>query len=160
MIRQPRSDALLAALAVLGAVACDNQLGVEEHRAYAVVQKYNLALPGVYAGRRPALLADLTTDAEMDRVAMIVGALAQDGKLLDARQESADVRSVTLVDAENAQVVTTERWWYRHIDERSRAEKQDARRVVYQLRYHVRKQDGVWRLDRVEVLHDETNPAT
>lgn len=125
----------------------------------AVVKEYNLLLPRAYLTKRADLVA-MATANERERLATLITGLEQRGLLLDSRQESFDIGTMTIFEPPLlADVNSTEVWWYRHVDSKSSATAQAPRRLRYQLRYRLVQSQGQWLVAHLELLKSEELPA-
>lgn len=144
---------------VLGAAHCTERMSVDEHRVRAVVRSYNLALQEAYAEKRPELLAETATPDEQSRVATLIFGLSQQGKVLESRQETLEVRSVELLGSDKAELTAQEIWWYRHYDREATKVVQEPKRAQYSIRYLLVKEGDRWLVDRLENLESADLPS-
>lgn len=147
----PRRRGRLALAGLVLAAACGPPAeSVADYEVKIAVRRYNEALPTAYARADSGLLAETATPDEMRRVEDIIGFLAQGRMVMDARQEALEAGRVTHESEAAATVEATEIWWYRHFVPGTGEVRQAPRRVRYENRYHLRRVDGRWLVDRLE----------
>ena len=144
--------AALAALLLSIAAACGPAARSPLDQAVtAAVQRYNEALVGAYARADAGALALVATPGEQQRVEDLIGFLSQGRMVLDARQESFELRGGAREERpDRASADVSEVWWYRHVVPATGEVKQAPRRVRYVNRYNLVRVDGRWLVDRLQ----------
>jgi len=137
---------------------CTKRASVEEHRVRAVTASYNQALPGVYATKALEPLDGIATEDEIGRLYSIILGLSQRGLILDSRQESFHAESLEIPAADAAELVSTEVWWYRHVNPDTNAVAQAPRRVHYKIRYQLIRMKERWLVNRLNLLESRNLP--
>lgn len=160
MTRPIRNGRLLALAVVLLAPGCGPRAeSVADYEVKIAVRRYNEALPAAYGRADAGRLAETATPDEMQRVEDLIGFLAQGKMVMDARQEAFEAVRVARESETAATVEATEIWWYRHWVPETGEVKQPPRRVRYKNRYHCRRADGRWLVDRLEETGFEQLPG-
>jgi hypothetical protein len=148
-IRNPAA-ALAALLLALAAGCGPAPRSPLDQAVAAAIQRYNEVLPGAYARADAGALAPVATPGEMQRVEDLIGFLAQGRMIMDARQESFELRGHAREEgSERASAEVTEVWWYRHVVPATGEVKQAPRRVRYANRYLLVRVEGRWLVDRL-----------
>jgi hypothetical protein len=115
------------------------------------VSSYNTALRQAYHDANLAYMSPHVTEKELNRLFPVLQALRSSGNRMVAIQEEFQVLRVRL-RGRKAQVETTERWlyWWESLSTgRISKPKQSIR---YRIRYHLRKEDGRWKVHFLEAL--------
>lgn len=155
-----RSRCLTAVVPTLLLVLSLSACGItEESKIRAVVEEYNDLLPAAYMRAQPDLLANVTSDAEQNRVLMYVLYLRKEGEIIESRLKSLDFVEVRVTEGgTRATAQTREVWDYRMLDSETGAPKGGFREIAYESTYELTKEDQGWIVDSLDARETFPEP--
>lgn len=139
---------VLTLIHAAGCAAATESVG--DYDLKTAVQRYNETLVAAYALGGAGPLSESASPNELQRIDDIIGFLAQGGMVMDARQESFEAQKVSIAGNGRATMESSEVWWYRHWNPITGEVRQAPRRVRYQMRYTLVKNEGRWLVDRLD----------
>jgi hypothetical protein len=141
-----RTARALALVPLLGVLPACGRLSDAE--AEALVRRYDERLVEAYRLGDVRLVEPVVGPGQARRLAGLIGVKLDEGLTLDARLDAFALRGV---EREKDEVVvrTEERWTYRDRAVGSGAQVGEASRDRYDMRYHLRRLEGRWVVDRI-----------
>ena len=145
--------AAVAALAVaLCAAACQRQPDPPEvQAARAAVQRYDDRLPAAFRAQDQALLGDVATEAEADRVGAIIAGLARRREVMIARLVNLRQVNARAQSPEQVVIETVETWEYEHRPATDPERALTSQERTYEMTYQVGLHDAVWKVEHAAV---------
>jgi hypothetical protein len=120
-----------------------------EYDIRTTIGRYNNAVITAYKSLNIGPLNSVTTEEQLIRVDSFIGAFLQRDQIMESELHRMDFEDVK-IDSDKATVRTTEDWSYRWIDSRTGEEVEPLKEIHYEMRYHLKKIDDKWLVEKVE----------
>lgn len=122
-----------------------------------VIAKYNNALIEAYKNRFDSPLMEVAGEAEVRKIRTIVDSFLQSDEIMEAEVKRMDFKEIK-IEAEKAEVKTSEDWQYRWVNVRTGKEVEPIKDIHYEMLYHLIKKDGKWLVENTEDIGEEKRP--
>lgn len=117
----------------------------------ATIEEYNELLPAAYLRGQPDLLANVASEAEVNRVLMYVLYLRKQNETIETRLRTLEFDDVTVDDGgDKATALTRETWEYRMLDSDTGSPKGEFITIEYESTYQLSVRDGAWIVESLE----------
>jgi hypothetical protein len=144
-----RSGGLVAVTLAVAACAA----GSPDVRPFdEALRRYNAAVSEAHRTGSTTQLEGAASEAEVQRVRVLVGGLRSQGEVLVARLDALFVSEVKVdpEDANHATVIARERWTYERRSTRTRGPSTPSTSREYEMRYQLSRRGTDWLVERVE----------
>jgi len=141
-------------LLLLSVIISSCKSGAEKYEEQLIrnaVSRYNTLLQEVYAGGNISLLDDVAGEGERRRIDVNIITMKNEGKYLKARLKELRFKSVRIISPEEAEVITSEKWEYAHMNLFTNVQISDTKLEEMNMVYSLIKENNRWIVDYVDV---------